>query len=274
MKETATRVFCGLLLLTLSTTALAQDSLTPRISITIASGNYAEAEMLITEAVKIGLISTAVAESYRRDIQQAQERSTANHQGNKQRTLDVKSKATIQRSPTDKPELDKAPLPLPYEPDPEKANQGRVYVTYKKLNRKTRRYYSGRTSMIVDLRKSLPVQADDAVRLRDRNHHTDENDEPMGTAFDAAEVDQYDIGAAIDYSARYNDLAYWRIRGREQQLIDFHGGTPKGGSQSDSGEPYRTENAVRAVAKDNKLGRRFHDASTIHWGQLYPYTGY
>ncbi len=262
MKETATRVFCGLLLLILSTTALAQNSLTPRIPITIASGNYAEAEILITEAVKIGLISAALAESYRRDIQQAQERSATNRQGNKQRTSDVE------------PELDRTPLPLPYESDLEKANQARIYVTYTKLNRKTRRHYSGRTSMIVDLRKSLPVQADNAVRLRDRNHHTDENDEPMGTAFDAAEVDQYDIGAAIDYSTRYNDLAYWRIRGREQQLIDFHGRSPKGGSQSDTGEPFRTENAVRAVAKDNQLGRQFHDASTTHWGQLHPYTGY
>jgi len=275
MKKTATHLFCGLLLLTLNTTALAGDSLTSRIPITIAAGNYAEAEILITEAVKIGLISTAVAESHRRSIQQAQERSATNRQGDKQRpaTVEPEAKATTQQSPSNKQGLDRIPLPLPYKPDATKENQGRIYVTYTKFNRKTRRYYSGRTSMIVNLRRPLSVQADEAIRARDRNHHIDETNEPKGAEFDAAEIDGYDIGAAIDYDRRYTDLAYWRIRGREQQLIDFHGGLPKGGAQSDTGEPYRTENVVRAVAKDNKLGKQFHDAATLHWGQLYPYTG-
>ena len=40
------------------------------------------------------------------------------------------------------------------------------------------------------------------------------------------------------------------------------------------GEPHRTENVVRAVAKDNPRGRRFHDAATIRWGELHRYTGY
>jgi hypothetical protein len=47
-----------------------------------------------------------------------------------------------------------------------------------------------------------------------------------------------------------------------------------GGAQSDTGEPYQTENAVRGVAKDNPRGRLFHDAATEFWGQLFPYTGY
>jgi hypothetical protein len=67
----------------------------------------------------------------------------------------------------------------------------------------------------------------------------------------------------------YDDVAYWRIRGREQQLIDS-----LGGARSDTGEPYRTENAVRGVAKDNPRGRRFHDAATELWGLLHPHTGY
>ena len=58
-------------------------------------------------------------------------------------------------------------------------------------------------------------------------------------------------------------------REREQQLIDFFGG-----ARSDTGEPYRTENAVRGVAKENPQGRRFHAAATELWGQLHPYTGY
>jgi hypothetical protein len=43
---------------------------------------------------------------------------------------------------------------------------------------------------------------------------------------------------------------------------------------TDTGKPYRTENAVHGVAKDNPWGRRFHDAATDLWGQLHPYTGY
>ncbi len=148
-------------------------------------------------------------------------------------------------------------------------SRGRIYVTYTKFNKITHRYYSGRTSMVVDLTRSLDFQAWFAVALRDVNHHIDESDEPKGAAFDFGTVDSFDVGSAIDYGKRYGDVAYWRIRGREQQLIDFHGG-----AQSDTGKPYRTENVVRGVAKDNPWGRRFHDAATERWGQYCPYTGY
>jgi hypothetical protein len=146
---------------------------------------------------------------------------------------------------------------------------GRIYVTYMKLNKMTHRYYAGRTSMVVDLAVSLEFQAALAVLLRDRNHHLDENAEPGGAMFGLAQTDRFDVGTAVDYSRRYDDVAYWRIRGREQQLIDS-----LGGARSDTGEPYRTENAVRGVAKENPQGRRFHAAATELWGQLHPYTGY
>ncbi len=156
------------------------------------------------------------------------------------------------------------------EPDKDtKKSRGRIYVTYTKFNNITHRYYSGRTSMLVDLTKPLDIQAYLAVALREVNHHKDEKDEPKGATFDFGRLDVFDVGAAIDYSKRYDDVAYWRIRGREQQLIDSHGG-----AWSDTGKPYRTENVVRGVAKDNPLGRRFHDAATERWGQRYPYTGY
>ena len=146
---------------------------------------------------------------------------------------------------------------------------GRIYVTYTKLNKMTHRYYAGRTSMIVDLTQSLALQAIAAVLLRDRNHHLDENAEPGGAMFGLAQTDRFDVGTAVDYSRRYDDVAYWRIRGREQQLIDS-----LGGARSDTGEPYRTDNAVRGVAKENPQGRRFHTAATELWGLLHPYTGY
>lgn len=153
--------------------------------------------------------------------------------------------------------------------DEDKKKLGRVYATYTKLNTKTGLYYVGRTSMVIDLTKSLRLQAQGAVDVRDANHHVDESSDPKGPAFLPAVLDQFDVGAAINYENRYTDLAYLRIRGREQQLIDSHGG-----AQSDSGKPYRTENAVRAVAKDNPRGRLFHEAATATWGQLHPYTGY
>lgn len=147
--------------------------------------------------------------------------------------------------------------------------RGRIYVTYTKLNKNTHRYYSGRTSMVVDLTRPLDIQAFLAVASRDMSHHLDEDDEPKDAVFEFAKVDEFDVGAAIDYDRRYDDAAYWRIRGREQQLIDSHGG-----AQSDTGKPYRTENVVRGVAKDNPQGRRFHGVATERWGQLHPYTGY
>ncbi|MBM7112298.1 hypothetical protein [Archangium primigenium] len=147
---------------------------------------------------------------------------------------------------------------------------GRIYVTYTKFNRTVSRSYSGRTSMVIDLEKDLEAQADLAVASRDLNHHVqqDEKTEPKGPGYLPAVRDEFDVGAAIDYATRYSDVAYWRIRGREQQLIDFHGG-----AQSDGRTPSRTENVQRGVAKDNPLGRLFHDAATKRWGQLAPYTG-
>ncbi len=160
-----------------------------------------------------------------------------------------------------------APKSAPDKSD--KKRLGRIYVTYTKLNETTHRYYAGRTSMVVDLTQSLRLQAALAVILRDRNHHLDEKTEPQGAAFVPAAVDRFDIGTAVDYGQRNNDVAYWRIRGREQQLIDS-----LGGARVDTGEPYRTENTVRGVAKDNPRGRQFHDAATGMWGELHSYTGY
>lgn len=211
--------------------------------------------MLIAQATAIGVMSSAVAKAYRGEIRQAQERSAAN-------------------PPRNKPGSDwRPPSSLPREPSPEtdkdtNAKQGRVYVTYTKLNKKTGRYYSGRTSMVIDLEKPHYPQAQVAIDRRDANHRIDENDEPKDPAFAPARLDELDVGTAVDYSNRYNDIAYFRIRGREQQLIDFFGG-----AWSDTGEPYKTENAVRGVAKDNPQGKRFHDSATDHWGKKSDYTG-
>jgi hypothetical protein len=91
----------------------------------------------------------------------------------------------------------------------------------------------------------------------------------MDSAFDPARMDKFDVGIAVDYENRYRDLAYWRIRGREQQLIDSFGG-----AWADTGEPYKTENQVRGVSKDNLNGRQFYKAATEQWGKISEYTGY
>ncbi|HLL01574.1 MAG TPA: hypothetical protein VK539_13375 [Myxococcaceae bacterium] len=254
MEKRAKFVLCSLLISLLSITALAGNSLTARIPATIAAGNYAEAEILIIEAVKIGAITSLAAESYRRTIRHAQEGAPGNQQSKKQQPW--------------------TPLPDATSPGPSEdrhEKQGRIYVTYTKFNQKTKRFYSGRTSMIINMDKPFRPQAEAAVAARDSNHHVDENDEPKDPAFRGAEIDAFDVGTAVAYENRYGDIAYIRIRGREQQLIDFHGG-----AQSDTrktGLPSKTENTNRAVARDHKLGRQFHEAATSKWGLLAKYTG-
>jgi hypothetical protein len=189
---------------------------------------------------------------------------------------DVSGWVQGQHPVTKAPRARKGPTPAPLAPpgaSPKserdkdaKKSRGRIYVTYTKFNKITHRYCSGRTSMVVDLTRPLEEQASLAVILRDVNHHIDENDEPNGDAFDFGNVMNSMLGPPLIIA---RDMMTSRIGGREQQLIDSHGG-----AWSDTGKPYQTENAVRGVAKDNPWGRRFYDAATDLWGQLYPYTGY
>jgi hypothetical protein len=279
MKKASRHLSC-LLLLILSTAALAQNSYTARLPAAIAAGEFAEAEMLIAEGIKIGVISTTAAAAYRADIQRARENSAAGQQGKTPQTADAdpEVKTNSRQSPKNKPES-RPPIPLPPDKDiPPK--KGRIYVTYTKLSTKTNRYYSGRTSMVIDLNRhlaepTLDQLAQEAVRQRDRNHHIeDETPEPIDPAFTPAQVDKRAWGTAANYQLRYSDIAYLQIRGREQMLIDFFGG-----AWSDTGKPYKTENAKRGVAKDHKDGRRFYNAAREIWGNQLGnkeigYTGY
>jgi RHS repeat-associated protein len=175
-----------------------------------------------------------------------------------------------ERGPADEPAPSPQPTPKPEEKKKEK-KLGRIYVTYTKFNERTHLYYSGRTSAVIDLNKPLRPQAEAAVQARDENHHIniDENEEPKDAGFQAAVPDKYAVGKAVNYARRYSDVAYLQIRGREQQLIDYHGG-----AQSDTRPgPKRTENAIRGVAKDHRLGKVFHAAATLKFGRLHRYTG-
>ena len=179
------------------------------------------------------------------------------------------------------------PEPVP-EPSPDKEEKrqpkpGRIYVTYTKFNSQTGRYYSGRTSAVIDLSLPWAPQARAAVRARDANHHVDENDEPSNPSFGPAVLDQFAVGYAVNYNQRYRDVGYLVIRGREQQLIDYYGARRaaelginnfSGGAQSDThpGTPL-TENSIRGIGKDNPLGEVFHNAANLAFGELAPFTG-
>jgi RHS repeat-associated protein len=189
----------------------------------------------------------------------------------------------IRTEPYPEPQPRPKPKPDADKDKDQKPRLGRIYVTYTKYNTETKRYYSGRTSAVIDLDLPWAPQADAAVAARDANHHKDESTEPNGSGFLPAQRDQYAVGYAVNYEERYRDIGYVAIRGREQQLIDYHGKQKadelgikdfKGGAQSDTRPGTTlTENAVRGVAKDNLAGEVFHRASDFKFGPLAPFTG-
>jgi hypothetical protein len=128
------------------------------------------------------------------------------------------------------------------------------YVTYIKKNRRTGRVYVGRSFGTGDPRS--------IVANRDRNHHM------TAQGYGPAVLDQ-SATATLPRTARWLDPAYQAIRGREQQLIDRHGG-----ARSDHRPGSRSGNAIRGVAKDNRLGRVYDAMATMRFGRAAPYTGH
>jgi len=100
------------------------------------------------------------------------------------------------------------------------------------------------------------------MAARDRSHHM------TAQGYGPAELDESRV-ATLPYSRRWSDPSYQAIRGREQQMIDYYGG-----ARSDRRAGSRSGNAIRGVAKDNRLGRVYHDAATAAFGQKSKYTGY
>ncbi len=70
------------------------------------------------------------------------------------------------------------------------------------------------------------------------------------------------INPTIDVAIQHSS-AYQTIRGREQPLIDFHGGI---------GHP-KVANVRRGVSKGNFRGKRMNYLSTKYFGYLADYTG-
>ncbi len=120
-----------------------------------------------------------------------------------------------------------------------------IYVTYTKFNPLTGQTYAGKTQGCGN-----PA---DIVRQRDKYHHRN----PEG--FLPAIVDRF----TYDYLV---------VRGREQQMIDYHGG-----AWSDSrkdGKTTKSANKIRAVSKQNKRGKKYHNAANLTYGEIAKYTGF
>ena len=126
-----------------------------------------------------------------------------------------------------------------------------IYVTYTKRNVYTGQVYSGRATGY-----GTPK---DIVSARDKRHHV------VGRGWGPAIVDRA-APATLPWSMRHMDPAYQAIRGREQQLIDYHGGAISEGGTS--------ANAIRGVAVDNYYGWLYWTQSNILFKEtLYTYTG-
>ena len=111
-------------------------------------------------------------------------------------------------------------------------SDGKVYVTYTKVDPKTGEVYSGRASGY-----GTP---NEVVANRDRKHHMNEK------GFEPAELDK---------SSTNPDA----IRGREQQLIELHGGAKSQGGSSG--------NAINGISKTNPNRQRYEDARRKEFNQ-------
>jgi len=120
------------------------------------------------------------------------------------------------------------------------------------LNPATNQTYSGRSRGY-----GTPQQV---VAARNASHHM------TAYGFGPAVLDRSAVATGF-LATRWADPSSKAIRGREQQLIDAHGGA----ARTDSGT---SGNAIRGVSKINPLGRIYHAAASLFFGEIHPYTGY
>jgi len=109
----------------------------------------------------------------------------------------------------------------------------RIYLTYFKKNQFTGQIYCGRTSGFGNIRN--------IIRNRDRKHHKNKD------GFGAAQVDKVSENSEA-------------IRGREQQLIDEHGGAKSSGGTSG--------NIINAIGLRNKKRNKYLAAALKLFGAV------
>ena len=122
----------------------------------------------------------------------------------------------------------------------------RVYVTYTKIG-PDGKIYVGRASGF-----GTP---EEVLARRDASHHMN----ILG--FAPAVLDQSGVGTEGSMA----------IRGREQQLIDYHGGAM---SDSDRRSDAVSANRIRGVSKINPRGYKYHQAASAAFGEKYKFTGF
>ncbi len=125
-----------------------------------------------------------------------------------------------------------------------------VYINYTKLHVPTGQIYSGRARGY--------GTAQEILTARDKKHHM------TAKGYAPATLDEFST-ATRPISQRHLDPAYQANRGREQQMIDLHGGSTREGGTSG--------NTIRGVSKINPLGKLFHDQASLFFGEVSPYTG-
>src|SRR6185437_15793082 len=141
-----------------------------------------------------------------------------------------------------------SPKPLPKFTSPDNKSNSKpkiFYVTYTKTKVKpdgTTSVYSGRTSGTYTGDVPTDVDARTAAAGRDVNHVI-----LNGEGYAPAQVDKFSVDRAA-------------IRGREQHLIDNHGG-----AQSEGG---RSRNKIRAVSRKNPLRHIYNEAAISEFGPL------
>ena len=119
----------------------------------------------------------------------------------------------------------------------------RWWVTYTKTNPTTHKTYSGRASGY----GATPL---DVVRQRDLSHHMSEN------GYGPAVLDKF----IKQQDAVSQGFGYAATRGREQQLIEFHGGARSSGGTSG--------NAINGISPSNPLREVYLGASNLAFGPL------
>lgn len=119
--------------------------------------------------------------------------------------------------------------------DPKKEDDPpqKTYQTYTKTNPETGKVYSGRTSGT--------GTALENIERRDRGHHMTE--EGFGPA-------------VLDMST----TSWAAVRGREQMLIDYHGGAQSTGGTSG--------NAISGIRQDNPRRQEYLEAARKEFGEL------
>lgn len=146
----------------------------------------------------------------------------------------------------------------------DRESDGRLvsYVVYEKLHPQTNAVYTGRTKGIGD--------AHTVMTLRDQKHKILE-----GLNYNSATMNAY---ITVMGGRKKIDLYAWSaMRGREQQIMDYHGGAilDRGGVNVPGyGGRMRASNIIRGVAKSNPNSLSYWLTSTAAFSQeIWEHTG-